>query len=165
MDNETATISLSLKRFLLIEECPPDWRELDLYLFRDENVVFYVGQSHLAFARVWEHLLGGFHGHSLVGRFVWCNWPVSMNFAIELLSSGATPFDAVENKLSAERELIQRWSPCFNRSGNSQPAAVPQQYLPFNAKLRCSRSLKRLVYQAQRAVQLEERTRWIQELE
>jgi hypothetical protein len=40
MRDETATISLSLKRFLLLEGCPPDWRGLDLYLFRDESVAF-----------------------------------------------------------------------------------------------------------------------------
>ena len=38
-------ISISLKRFLLIEQCPEDWKVFDLYLFRDEEVVFYVGQS------------------------------------------------------------------------------------------------------------------------
>ena len=53
-------VILSLKRFLLIEQCPADWKGMDLYLFRDDAVVFYVGQSHLAFARVWDHLLGGF---------------------------------------------------------------------------------------------------------
>jgi hypothetical protein len=159
-------VSLSLKRFLLVEECPPDWRSLDLYLFRDESVAFYVGQSHLAFARVWEHLLGGFHGHSVVGRFVWCNWPVSMNFTIELMSSRSAQFEPLANDLSAaERELIRRWSPCFNVSGNSQPSAVPPSYLPYNARLRCSRSLTRLAYQAQRAVQAEDRARWIEELE
>ena len=170
-------IALSLKRFLLVEECPADWRSLDLYLFRDESLVFYVGQSHLAslsprvffpsgIARVWEHLLGGFHGHSLVGRFVWCNWPVSMSFTIELLSSGSEQFEALGNDVSAsERELIRRWSPCFNVSLNSQPSAVPQSYLPYNARLSCSRSLKKLIYLAERAMQVEERARWMRELE
>ena len=68
-------IAIPLKRFLLIEQCPADWKGLDLYLFRDETTAFYAGQSQLAFARVWEHLLGGFKGHSIVGRFVWANWP------------------------------------------------------------------------------------------
>ena len=84
---KSENIAIPLKRFLLVQQCPASWKGLDLYLFRDENVVFYVGQSYLAFARVWEHLLGGFKGHSTVGRFVWCNWPTSMNFTIELLSS------------------------------------------------------------------------------
>lgn len=40
-------VVISLKRFLLMEQCPADWKGLDLYLFRDETVVFYVGQSNL----------------------------------------------------------------------------------------------------------------------
>lgn len=40
-------IMIQLKQFLLIQECPSSWKSLDLYLFRDENTVFYVGQSHL----------------------------------------------------------------------------------------------------------------------
>ena len=160
------TISISLKRFLLLEDCPAGWRGLDLYLFRDDAVAFYVGQSHFAFARVWEHLLGGFHGHSMVGRFVWCNWPVSMRFTVELLSSGSPQFDPLGNDLSAaERELIRRLRPCFNLSLNPQPCPVPGEYLPYNATLRCSRSLTRLVHQARRAVQAEDRARWMQELE
>jgi hypothetical protein len=159
------TIALSLKRFLLLEECPADCKKLDLYLFRDENVVFYVGQSHFAFGRVWEHLLGGFKGHSIAGRFVWCNWPASMNFSIELLSSQSAQFDGVGNDLNAaERELIRRWSPCFNVSLNSQPTLVPPAYLPYNARLRCG-SLNKLVHQAARAVQAEDRQRWMRELE
>lgn len=66
-------IAIPLKRFLLIDQCPAEWKEFDLYLFRDESVTFYVGQSQLAFTRVWDHLLGGFHGHSIVGRFIWSN--------------------------------------------------------------------------------------------
>jgi len=160
------TIALSLKRFLLATDCPLDWRGLDLYLFRDEAVVFYVGQSQFAFGRVWEHLLGGFHGHSVVGRFVWCNWPVSMNFTIELLGSGSAQFDPLGNDLDlAERDLIQRWSPCFNISLNSQPSLVPSPYLPYNGRIRAPRSLTRLVYQARKAVQAEDRQRWLRELE
>ena len=71
-------IALSLKRFLIVAECPPDWRAFDLYLFRDDEVVFYVGQSYLAYARVWQHITDGYKARSVVGRFVLCNWPGSM---------------------------------------------------------------------------------------
>jgi hypothetical protein len=83
---------MPLKRFLLVGVCPASWKGLDLYLIRDGHTAFYAGQSHLAFARVWEHLFGGFKGHSIVGCFVWVNWPTSMNFTIELLSSKSAPF-------------------------------------------------------------------------
>jgi len=159
------TFAIPLKRFLLIEQCPPDWKSLDLYLFRDDCVAFYAGQSQQAFSRVWEHLLGGFHGHSIMGRFIWCNWPKSMNFTIELLCSKSEGFDAVGNDLNAaERLLILRWSPCFNVSLNSQPTSIPDCYLPPNAPFRRRRSLNMLIHEAERAVQAEEKMRWLQEI-
>ncbi|MGE5376680.1 MAG: hypothetical protein ACM3XO_16610 [Bacteroidota bacterium] len=160
------TVSIPLKRFLLTERCPLEWKDLDLYLFRDESVTFYVGQSGLAFARVWDHLLGGFHGHSVVGRFVWCNWPASMSFVIELMSSQSEEFVSIGNNLdAAERELIRRWSPCFNVSLNSQPTAVPDCYAPPNARFPRRQSLNRYLYEAERAVKADQRRHWIQELE
>ena len=163
MNNEK--IVIPLKRFLLIERCPTDWKRLDLYLFRDESVVFYVGQSHLAFARVWDHLMGGFKGHSIMGRLVWANWPKSMNFTIELLSSQFEQFNAVGNDLNAaERQLIQQYSPCFNTSLNSQPTPVPDVYVPANARLRCG-GFTKLLRQAERAVKEEETRALLEEVE
>ncbi len=158
-------VVIPLKRFLLIEQCPVDWKDLDLYVFRDEAVVFYVGQSHLAFARVWEHLLSGFKGHSIMGRFVWCNWPTSMKFTVELLSSQFEQFGVVGNELSAaERLLIQQWTPCFNVSQNRQPTPVPNSYLPANAPFRRRRSLNALLHEAERAVKADDNQLWIQEM-
>ena len=152
---------IALKRFLLIEQCPEAWQGLDLYIFRDDSVHFYVGQSQLAFARVWDHLLGGFKGHSIVGRFVWVNWPRSMNFTIELLSSQDEQFGSVANDLNAaEQMLIQQWSPCFNVSLNPQPTAVPPTYLPPNAKFRRRASLRKLIFEAERAVKAEDNVLW-----
>ena len=74
-------IVLPLKRFLVVAECPPDWRAFDLYLFRDDEVAFYAGQSHLAYARVWQHITDGYKARSVMGRFVLCNWPKSMRFS------------------------------------------------------------------------------------
>lgn len=159
-------ITISLKRFLLIEQCPTAWKGLDLYLFRDENVVFYVGQSYLAFARVWEHLLSGFKGHSMVGRFIWCNWPTSMSFTIELLSSRSEQFNIVQNDLNAaERYLIQQHAPCLNVSLNTQPTALPTSYLPPNAPFRRRQGLLTLIREAERAVKAEDTKIWIENME
>ena len=164
MNNEN--IAMPLMRFLLVQQCPAAWQGLDLYLFRDENVVFYVGQSFLAFARVWEHLLSGFKGHSIVGRFVWCNWPRSMNFTIELLSSRSEQFSEVGNELNAaERLLIQRWSPCFNVSLNAQPTPLPNSYLQPNAPFRRRRSFNALIHEAERAVKADDLKLWLENLE
>jgi hypothetical protein len=159
-------IVISLKRFLLIEQCPADWKGLDLYLFRDDAAAFYVGQSQLAFARVWEHLLSGFKGHSIVGRFIWVNWPKSMNFYIELMSSQAEQFSSVGNDLNAaERQLIQQWSPCFNVSLNNQPTPIPPPYLPPNSNFRRRASLNKLIHEAERSVKAEDARIWLQEME
>jgi len=159
-------VILPLKRFILIEQCPEEWKHLDLYLFRDEDVVFYVGQSHLAFARVWDHLIGGFKGHSMVGRFMWTNWPVSMKFVIELMSSKSAQFDSLANDLdAAERQLIERWFPCFNISLNNKPTPIPSRYVPANGVLRCGRSLNKLIHQAERVVKLDDARLLLEESE
>ena len=163
---EQNIITIPLKRFLLIGECPPEWKNFDLYLFREGEVAFYVGQSQLALARVWEHLLSGFKGHSIVGRFVWVNWPRSMSFTTELLSSKSEQFGVVGNDLSAsERMLIQRWSPCFNVSLNNQPTPLPTSYLPPNAPFRRRRSLNALLHDAERAVKADDAKLWLQSME
>jgi hypothetical protein len=158
-------IALPLKRFLLIEQCPAPWQALNLYLFRDDAVVFYVGQSYVAFERVWEHLRNGFKGRSVVGRFIWSNWPKSLNFTIELLTAQAARFADVGHDLNAaERLLIQQGAPCFNAALNHAPTPVPPTYFPPSAAMRCSRSLNKLIHEAERAVAAEERQRLLQSM-
>jgi hypothetical protein len=89
-----------------------------------------------------------------------------MKFTIELLSSQSEQFDVVGNDLSAaERLLIQRWSPCFNVSQNSQPTPVPNSYLPPNAPFRRRRSLNMLIHEAERAVKAEDTKLWLENME
>ena len=75
---EYPPVIISVKEFLQVADCPPAWHGLDLYVIRDAEVVFYVGQSDLAFERVWRHLRDGYKGRSTVGRFILCNWRTSM---------------------------------------------------------------------------------------
>ncbi len=154
-------IALPLKRFLIVAECPPDGRAFDLYLFRDDEVVFYAGQSHLAYARVWQHITDGYKARSVVGRFVLCNWPGSMRFTIELWSSQAERFAEVDHDLNAaERLLIEQCAPCFNEALNRRPTPLPDRYAPPSAPIRCSRSPNRLIHEAERAVLADERKAW-----
>jgi hypothetical protein len=89
-----------------------------------------------------------------------------MNFTIELWSSQAEDFSSAGNDVNAaERQLIQQWSPCFNVSLNSQPTSLPSHYLPPNAKFRRRQSLRKLMFEAERAVQAEDAQRWLKELE
>jgi predicted GIY-YIG superfamily endonuclease len=149
-------VALPLSKFLTLAQCcPPEWLRHDLYLLRDDEVVFYVGQSHNAFERVWEHLRDGFKGRSTVGRFVLCNWPRAMRFIVELLNSQA----ALLRRDAAERRLIEQYAPCFNEALNERPTPLPSKYTPPDASVRHPRSLKKMMLEAEYAVRYEIRHR------
>ncbi len=157
-------IKVKVKQFIQMEECPEDWKKLDLYVIRDENSVFYVGQSYCAFERVWDHIKNGYKWRSEVGRFILCNWPKSMNYEIELLSSSSPEFDPVGNDLSgAEELLIRKYRPCFNISQNDDPNPIPAVYFPPSSEIRCSRSIRKLQYQAEQSIRNDERQKWMKE--
>ncbi len=154
----------TVKEFLQVEACPAAWRGLDLYVIRDAKVVFYVGQSDLAFERVWRHLRDGYKGRSAVGRFILCNWRTSMNFIIELLSSQSADFAAQANdRDAAERCLIERYSPCFNAALNRLPTVLPEHYAAPDAAPTRLRSLKKLIREANLFIQAEKRKAWLAE--
>jgi hypothetical protein len=156
-------VIIKLKKFPLIERCPSEWKGLDLYLFRDEGTVFYVGQSHCAFRRVWDHILNGYKARSGVGRFILCNWPKTMNLDVELFSSQSPEFACVGNGLPlAEEMLIRRYKPCFNDSLNQDPVSLPVPYVPTSSPIRCSRSLRKLQFQALMAVKNDEKEKWME---
>jgi hypothetical protein len=159
-------IAVSLKEFLLTEQhCPPGWRPFNLYLCRDHEVVFYVGQSYVAFDRVWQHILDGFKGRSLLGRFILCNWPTSMRFMVELHDARSADFSDVGHDLNAaERTLIERYAPCFNETLNRHPTPLPARYAPPGPTIRCSRSLGKLIGEARHAVQADHRKSWLADL-
>ncbi len=159
-------VSVSIKQFLVLEHCSPAWRTLDLYIFRDGNVYFYVGQSHLAYDRVWQHVHDGFKARSIVGRFILCNWPGSMGYTIDLLSSRSERFAGVHHDLdAAERLLIEQCNPCFNTALNNHPAVLPARYTPPGPEIRCSRNLNRLIRQAGIALQADRRKHLLAELD
>jgi hypothetical protein len=159
-------IAVLLKEFLLTEQrCPPGWRPFDLYLCRDDEIVFYVGQSYIAFGRVWQHILDGFKGRSVLGRFILCNWPISMRFTIELRDSRSVDFADVDHDLNAaERALIEQHTPCFNEMLNRRPTALPTRYALPGPTIRCSRSLGKLIGEARHAVEADRRKSWLSDL-
>lgn len=141
-------VAVPLRTFLTFTTCPPRWKGYDLYLIRDAQVVFYVGQSACAFERVWEHIKGGPHGHSIVGRFVLCNWPRSGRFTVELHSSQSPEFAAAGSLDAAERMLIELHRPCFNIMLNCAPAPLPEGYLPPNAPIKHLKNYRRMLREA-----------------
>ena len=122
-------VVLSFMEFLAMGACPPAWLGLDLYLFRDENVVFYAGQSERAYERAWGHVIDGYKGRSVIGRFLLCNWPLSLKFTMEFYSAQHELFTAVGNSLdAAEKLLIEQGKPCFNITANPAPTPLPARY-------------------------------------
>jgi len=150
-----ACVSLSLARFLITADLPDGWARYDLYVIQDDDVAFYVGQSDLAFRRVWSHLEGGFKGRSVVGRFVLLNWPAALRFTVALWRSTAERFVPLGNtRDAAERQLIETLAPCFNAALNRAPTPLPRHYTPPDARARHPRSLRRMIADAEHAVQL-----------
>ena len=161
MSNELQ-ISIPLKEFLQIELCPPEWRRLNLYLIRDEEVIFYVGQSYIAFYRVWKHFYAGFKGRSLVGRLIICNWPVSMRFTVEMMSSRSARFAPVENDLNrSEQLLIQQYSPCLNTALNPQQTPLPSRYASPYTSLKFFHHPQKLIREAAQAIQAGQKKAWL----
>jgi len=155
-------VCLLLKEFLLIEHCPPSWQRLNLYLVRDDETVFYVGQSFVAFHRVWEHFYGGFKGRSLLGRFIICNWPTSMRFSVELLNSRSSRFDLVQNDLDlSEQLLIREHAPCLNTTFNPNPTPIPDQYASPYTSLKFRHHPQRFIKQAAQAMETVRRRAWL----
>ncbi len=153
-------ITLTVKEFMALQACPRAWRKLDLYLVRDGDLVFYVGQSEAVLERLWKHILDGYKGRSAIGRFILCNWRASLDFTIELLSSQSSRFAGLDGSLdAAEHALIEEYAPCFNRALNHQPTPLPERYTPTTAPLppNCSRNPKRLAQEAERLLKGEQR--------
>ena len=156
-------VKLLLKEFLQIPYCPGAWQRLDLYLLRDDRTVFYVGQSGIAFNRVWDHFYGGFKGRSLPGRFIVCNWPVSMRFTVELMSSRSPQFDAVQHDLDlSEQALIHQYAPCLNTVFNPAPTPIPGQYLSPYTSLKFRHHPQRCIQQAAQAVDAARLRAWLE---
>lgn len=143
------SLTLPLRRFLVVETCPAEWQHFDLYLFRDGEAIFYVGQSHAAFSRVWSHLYDGWKGRSLVGRFVLMNWPAALHFVVELHHSQAERFAALEYDLNrAEQMLIAQHCPCFNNTHNPNPTPLPTHYNPPTRRVRHPRNPRAMIREA-----------------
>jgi hypothetical protein len=163
-ERSTAPTILPLRQFLVIADCPEAWKVYDLYLFRDEDVVFYVGRSQTAFTRVWTHLYDGFKGRSLVGRFVLMNWPRALHFTVELRCSGDEQFAALGRSVeAAEAALIERYAPCFNEMLNRTPTPLPAGFNSPTAKGRRPRSPNRMIHDAEQANRWADRQRYMDE--
>jgi hypothetical protein len=159
-------VQLSFMEFVLVETCPIDWLGLNLYLFREGEVAFYIGQSERAFERVWQHIQDGYKGRSTIGRFLLSNWPISRYFTVELFSSNHDQFAGVEHNLDAsEKQMIEQWKPCFNIAANRNPTPLPARYQPPNARPQHLRRLGAIRSEARAHLRAENKRRTLAEIE
>lgn len=159
-------VTLSLKEFLVIEKCPPEWLGLNLYLFRDDQTAFYIGQSERAYERAWQHIHDAYKGRSVIGRFILCNWPASMHFTLEFYHAAHPCFTEVEYNLNAaEKQLIEQWQPCFNVIANPTPSPLPGCYLPPDAHPRHLRRLGTMRNEARAYLRAEKRRETLEDIE
>ena len=117
-----------------------------VYLYRDDDTVFYVGQSRHPLRRFYQHM-GKYRGSysDSVGDFIIENQPESLNWQIEIYTlEECRPFMAcsdgyyegcIGNPIlfgeivnAAEVAFIELFRPCFNRIHNLKPTSLPVKY-------------------------------------
>jgi hypothetical protein len=110
-----------------------------LYLVRDCDVVFYVGQSREPVNRLWSHLGRGWgawsqNSPSALGVLIADNLPAARSWQVEFLTPGEVSGLAVKGYASdwdidkAERSLIKEHRPCLNVANNNNPSSLPERY-------------------------------------
>ena len=155
-------IITTVKEFIVLEQCPITWRGMDLYLLRDDVRVFYIGQSSLAYNRIWQHFIDGYKGRSTIGRFISCNWRASMYFIIELFSSMMPYFQKFRNNPNEiERYLIELTCPCFNIAMNKHPTVLPENYIHPDQPIKNIPGLKKMIREAGYFLKAERRKSWV----
>ena len=98
-----------------------------LYLIRDGETVFYVGQSRNPHNRFLSHLgMDGRSSPSEIGRFIRKNAPTSDAWLFEQYTLEEVGDHS--SVTTAERALIARYRPCFNTTANPDRLPLPAQY-------------------------------------
>jgi hypothetical protein len=112
-----------------------------IYLIRDGETIFYIGQSVSPLDRLQGHLGQDWHQQvSAVGRCIQKNAPDSDQWTIELYTlQDCGPFVQKHYECFgglrmydvsiAEQSMIQLFCPCLNDRHNPHPAPLPGQYL------------------------------------
>jgi hypothetical protein len=121
-----------------------------LYLYRDQEVIFYIGRSFFPLERLREHLgLGMFNCHrSPFGMLILDHLPQALLWTMELWTASDCDLlvqhywpeyhdwyqQHLQNHLTreivevAEEVLIEHYRPCLNMVGNQQGMILPEQY-------------------------------------
>ena len=109
------------------DQWPPEHERANIYIFRDANVIFYVGSSKNVYKRIRAHL--GIRmkssGHPDLYDLVNDNLPDSLNWNIDLYRVKKT---YVGDILSCESAIIYRLCPVINQQSNPLPMLLPIRY-------------------------------------
>jgi hypothetical protein len=112
-----------------------------LYIFRDDEAVFYVGQSQMGGgARAYEHWCGGFRANDRLNEFLRAAVADGLDLIVEFWS--VDDCKAIDSPMEiygiddAEHLLIAYHCPAFNTSGaGKRSASVPARYITYHAKM------------------------------
>jgi hypothetical protein len=114
-----------------------------LYIFRDGDLVFYVGRSAQPFERLQQHL-----GQSetwvtppdMLGKLILNNLPESLDWNMDVITLKEIQEVYASKKVSfipsieiAEGEMIAHCKPCLNHTENRRPTPLPDRYLKRRA--------------------------------
>jgi len=112
---------------VLADHWPPEHERANIYIFRDADVIFYVGSSPRGkvYNRVRAHIKTKSGGHSSLHYLVKNNMPDSLNWNIDLYRVKKT---YVGDILSCESAIIYRLCPVINQQFNPYPTPLPIRY-------------------------------------
>lgn len=122
-----------------------------IYLVRENETVFYIGQSSSIYDRLESHLgMDWRHAPSVLGKLALENLPMSRAWAVELYSledCEQRTLEYMTNELGctfytkevyyhagggvdfAERAFISLYHPCLNTTYNLSPTKLPERYV------------------------------------
>ncbi len=112
-----------------------------MYVVRDEDVVFYIGQSKRdVVVRFWEHI----NKPSRLGQLITLNRPQSMHWLVDFYTlADCRPYVKQQSLFSmqewqhfdmdmAEQGMIAQMRPVLNKDFNPNPKPLPAQYMGQN---------------------------------
>ena len=107
------------------DQWPPEHKHANIYIFRDEDVILYVGSSTNVYNRIRAHVGIREGGHFMLNTLVQDNLPGSRNWNIDLYMVNSTTFG---NLMRYEMQIIKRLCPIINKHGNPCPIPLPMRY-------------------------------------
>jgi hypothetical protein len=113
---------------------PPEHERANIYIFRDADVIFYVGSSPRGkvYNRVRAHIKTRSGGHSDLHDLVKNNMPDSLNWNIDLYRAKKTYISDLLGEsasiIGIESNIIRRLHPVINQQFNPCPTPLPIRY-------------------------------------